>query len=303
MAVVDTISKDYVQEHPDDFANLCIGDKDFTVLEIITPEQPTIEMHQADVLIKVEVDGREALLHIEFQTTDSYDPPMPLRMGGYIMWIAAKYRLLVYSYVIYIRPDAGKNDPGRFTQDLADHRILIEYKVVRLIDMDGQAVLDSNAVGLLPFTPLMERPAGVDAEAWFRRCVQTAARADVPEPSEYIGSMAILGNLVYDMNMILAIVKEETMYELDIIRHLTEKATAEAHQKGIQQGIQQGVQQGVQQSIFEALTLRLQSDAALRFKPALEQIDDPQQLQALLRAAMLANTPEDFQQVLEETEA
>ena len=42
--------------------------------------------------------------------------------------------------------------------------------------------------------------------------------------------------------------------------------------------------------------------AALRFKPTLEQIDDPQQLAALLRAAALANTLEDFQQVLEETE-
>ncbi len=80
------------------------------------------------------------------------------------------------------------------------------------------------------------------------------------------------------------------MYELDIIRHLTEKAAAEARQEALQR------------SVFEVLTLRLRSDDALRFKPALEQIDDPQQLQALLRAAILANTPEDFQQVLEETE-
>ena len=76
------------------------------------------------------------------------------------------------------------------------------------------------------------------------------------------------------------------MYELDIIRHLTEKAATEARQQGI----------------FEVLTLRLPSDAALRFKPALEEIDDLQRLEALLRTAALANTPEDFEQVLEETE-
>ena len=90
--------------------------------------------------------------------------------------------------------------------------------------------------------------------------------------------------------MILASISEETMYELDIIRHLTEKATEKA------------AAEARQQVIFEALTLRLRSDAALRFKPALEQIDDPQRLAALFRAAVLANTPEDFQQVLEETE-
>ena len=124
-------------------------------------------------------------------------------------------------------------------------------------------VLASNAVGLFPFTPLMERPAGVDAEAWFRQCVHAAARADVPDPSEYIGSMAILGNLVYDMEMILTIVSEETMYELDIIRHLTEKAAKENALK----------------YIFEVLTLRLQPDTALRFKPALEEIDDLERLE------------------------
>ena len=82
------------------------------------------------------------------------------------------------------------------------------------------------------------------------------------------------------------------MYELDIIRHLTEKAAAEAHQ--------QGEKERSRKYIFEVLTSRLPSDAALRFKPALEEIDDLQRLDVLLRAAVLANTPEDFQQVLEE---
>ena len=90
------------------------------------------------------------------------------------------------------------------------------------------------------------------------------------------------------------------MYELDIIRYLTEKAAAEAHQQGIQQGIQQGEKERSRKYIFEVLTSRLPSDAALRFKPALEEIDDLQRLDVLLRAAVLANTPEDFQQVLEE---
>ncbi len=296
MPVTDTISKRHVLRNPDDFANLCFDGKEFTVLDIITPEQPTFEMYQGDVLIKVEVDGREALLHIEFQTADSYNPRMPVRMAGYIIQIVETYQLPVYSYVIYIRPDVGENDPGSFVQGFGNHRVLIEYQVIRLIKMDGQAVLDSNAVGLLPFTPLMARPAGVDAEAWFRRCVRAAARADVPNTSEYIASMAILGNLVYDTQMILTIVSEETMYELDIIRHLTEEAAAEARQ----QGREQGEKERSRKYIFEVLTSRLQPDAASRFKPVLEQIDDLQQLDTLLRAAALADTPKDFERVLEE---
>ena len=78
------------------------------------------------------------------------------------------------------------------------------------------------------------------------------------------------------------------LHELDIIRHLTEKAVAEARQ------------QGIQQDIFEVLTLRFPSEAVLHFKPDLEQIDDLQRLKALLRAAILADTPEDFQKALAE---
>ena len=105
----------------------------------------------------------------------------------------------------------------------------------------------------------------------------------------------------------LLYVDEEAMHdlhELDIIQHLTEKASAEARQQGIQQGIQQGKQQGEKESsrkhIFEVLTLRFPSEAVLHFKPALEKIDDLQRLEALFRAAILADTPEDFQKALAE---
>lgn len=84
MASFDTTSKKHVETNPQDFVHLCLGFEatDIEVLEIITPEQPTVEMHQADSLIKTIYNGQEVLVHIEFQTTDSYDPEMPLRMAG-----------------------------------------------------------------------------------------------------------------------------------------------------------------------------------------------------------------------------
>ena len=43
--------------------------------------------------------------------------------------------------------------------------------VIRLADMDGQAVLDAQQTGLLPFTPLMKPPIGVDADEWLHPCI------------------------------------------------------------------------------------------------------------------------------------
>ena len=105
-------------------------------------------MHQADSLIKVMHNSREVLVHFEFQTNDSYDPEMPLRMAGYIIRSIEGYGLPVYSNVIYLRPDAGRNDPGKFQQNLENHNISIEYQVFRLIDLDGDNILDSKIVGV-----------------------------------------------------------------------------------------------------------------------------------------------------------
>ena len=289
MAIFDTVTKTQAQTHPMDFVNYCLNfeQDDVTFVEVIVPEQPTVEMHQADMVIKLELNGKEVLVHFEFQTTDSYDPEMSLRMAGYIIRLIETYELPVYSSVIYLRPDAGRRDRGIYEQNIAGYQILIEYQVLRLIEMEGEQVLDTKPTGLLPFTPLMKRPADVDAEEWLRRCVQTADSVDVPNKPAYLGSLAVLGNLVYESELISNIIQEETMQQPNIIEYWTEKATAEARQ------------QNTREHILEVLTLRLQPDTANLFKPALEAIDDNQRLKQLHRAAILAESAEDFQRALE----
>ena len=294
MASFDTASKKQVETNPQDFVNLCFkfGLPNITVLEVVTPEQPTVEMHQADTLIKASRDDQEVLVHFEFQTIDSYDPEMPLRMAGYIIRAIEVYRLPMYSNVIYLRPDAGNNDPGKFEQNLERHNVSIEYQVFRLIEMNGQEILDLKPVGLIPFTPLMKRPVDMNEEEWLRLCVQTADGIDVPNKPEYLGSLAVLGNLIYDAQTILEIISEETMQQSSIAEYLA----PEAHE----QGVQQGLRESARKHILEALALRLQPNVAEAFKPTLDAIDDLQRLDQLHRAAILAESSEDFRQALNE---
>ncbi len=290
MASFDAASKKQVETNPQDFVDLCFkfGLKNITVLEVVTPEQPTVEMHQADILIKALDNGREVLVHFEFQTTDSYDPEMPLRMAGYIIRAIEVYRLPVYSNVIYLRPDAGRNDPGKFEQNLENHNISIEYQVFRLIEIDGQRILDLKSTGLIPFTPLMKRPADMDAEQWLRQCVQTADSIDVTNKPQYLGSLAILGNLVYDSQTILNIISEETMQQPPIVEYVAPQARL------------QGALQTTRKHILEVLTLRLQFDATQTFKSTLDAIDNLQYLEQLFSAAMRVESPEDFTKILNE---
>ena len=188
--------------------------------------------------------------------------------------------------------NAGNSDSGKFVQNLERHNISIEYQVFRLIEMDGQEILDLKPVGLIPFTPLMKRPIDMDAAQWLRQCVQIADRIDVPNKPEYLGSLAVLGNLVYDAQTILEIISEETMQQSSIAEYLA----PEAHE----QGIQQGAQETIRENILETLAFRLQIEVAQTFKSHLDAINDLQRLKQLFRAAMRVETLEDFMQVLNE---
>ena len=288
MASFDSASKRLVQQNPRDFVAFCFNLRnmtgvEFSDVELITPEQPTVEMRQADVLIQVKLRGKYVLVHFEFQTTDSFDPSMALRMANYILWLVRTYRMDVYSNVIYLRPDAGRNDPGKFEQKIPGNEILVEYRVIRLADMDGQAVLDAQPTGLLPFTPLMKPPVGVDADEWLHRCIQTADTVDMPNKLDTLGVMAVLGNLIYDKEHILDIVRRLTMREAPIVQYFGAHAAREARRK----------------YILKVLELRLHPEATRDFQSTLDTIDDAQGLDELLSAAVLADTLEDFQNALD----
>lgn len=160
-------------------------------------------------------------------------------------------------------------------------------------------MLDARAAGLLPFTPLMKRPMGVNAEDWLRRCVRVADSIEVPNKAEYLACLAVLGNLAYEPQTVLSIISEETMQESTLVQYIAEKATAEALQQGIQQGIQQGEKTRALEDILEVISFRLGALAVQRFKPILYAIDDGQRLKGLFRAALAAENSEDFQQALD----
>ena len=284
MTDFDTVSKKRVQASPKDFVQLSLGPNAVKVLDVLTPEQPTVDVHQTDSVIKVEFNGEVVLVHFEFQTSASTHRPMPQRMAGYIGRAIETYGLPVYSNIIYLRPDAGRRDPGRYVQESPGHRVIIEYKVFRLIELEGQPILDSKNTGLIPFTPLMKPPTGVENEQWLRHCVQTADNLDVPNKAEYLTELAILSGLVYEPQTIRNIISEETMYESSIVRYFAE----------------QGHRAEARENILEVLTLRFQSDVVQTVKLNLEAIDDLQRLKQLHRAAILADRLEDFQQVLAE---
>ena len=288
MAEFDTIAKHLIHAYSADFARLSLQRDDLEVLNVIDTEQPTVKAHRADSLILVCIGGdEEALVHHEFQTTDSKQP-MPLRMAGYIGRGIEQHGLPIYSSVIYLRPDAGRNDPGHYIQERHGFRVLVQYQVIRLSELDGQRILDGRPVGLLPFAPLMQPPAGMDAEAWLRQCVNRAQQVPMDESlkANYMADLAILSGLVYNLETITTVIAEETMYESSVVQYFTEK----------------GIEQGIQESIQEVLALRFQPEDTHQLASRIGLIDDVQRLKQLHRAAIQVPSLEAFRHLLDADE-
>ena len=130
MAEFDIVSKQLFKDYPQDFLRFTLGREDFQILEVIDTELQTVESRDTDIFVRVRIDGEEALAHIEFQTTDSTRVPMPRRMAGYIGRTIESHGLPIYSFVIYLRPDAGQSALGQYLQDRPGFRFLIQHCVI-----------------------------------------------------------------------------------------------------------------------------------------------------------------------------
>ena len=298
MAEFDIVPKYLVQHYPGDFARFALGRDDVERVEVIDPEQLTVQARQTDSLLRVQLSNEAVLVHTEFQAADSTQQPMARRMVGYIGRAVEQYGLPVVSSVIYLRPAAGRRDPGYYLQDRPGHRILVEYQVIRLSELDGQRILESGPVGLWSFAPLM-RPTGRPAD-WLETCMRAvqAQPLDRATKADCLAGMSLLSGLVYGRDTVAAIFLKEGL--MDIIR---ESPVAQyLTQQGIEQGIERGGRERAIEALLDVLEIRFALDAAEPLAACIRGLEDLQRLKQLHRAAIQVESLKAFQALLDADE-
>ncbi len=308
----DIVTKDALQKFPEDILQVVLERTDFQFIEFVDGEFTTVEVRRTDNLIKVQIDDELVLAHIEFQVGDSTNLGMARRNVGYLGRCYERYGLPVLSHVIYFRPNAGRNDPGGYRQDITDYRFIVEYKVLRLIDLDGQSVFETENIGLMPFAPLMQPPAGMEGLQWAVQCNQKTKALSLPSDirSNLLVSQWVMSGLLHPHQAIAGFLQEGIVRESSVYQHLLETAKKETDQQVMQQGIRQGIQQGIQQgteigarqstirNLFAVLEFRFDGRAVQALRPALESIQDLQRLQELHSEALRAENFEAFAHIL-----
>ena len=251
-------------------------------------DQATVRMHHSDMTFHVRLADEEAILHIEAQTDDPTHRPMPLRMLAYSSFLSLEHQKNVYSTVLYFRPPAGRRDLGIYEYgNLQRGGGGFKYNVIRVYDLAGEAFLDADAIGLLPFTALMKPPADTPAEAWVERCIQTTQQASVDKETRgtLLFALSLFGSLVHPPELFQnpiseAIMKESPFYESVV-------------QRSIEQGIEQGATNAKREAVLKLLEHRFGS-VPHSLANDIAQLRHISHLDALFEKVMRAETLNDI---------
>ena len=291
----DTTGKDILNERINEIARFVLNVPDVEVLADLDTEQQLVRAFRTDITKRIRINTRDAVLHIELQLRDSTEKPMWARNAHYHGYLVGEHQLPVYSNVIYFHPNAGRNDPGGYEYNWNGYDYRLSYKVIRLIEIEGQAILEAKMPGLLPFTPLMKPPDDMPLERWVQRCIDTtiATPVDLPMKGTLLYGLFLFGELVHDTGLFEQI-PEAIMQESPFFQRQREKFITE--------GITQGAKEATLKSLLTVLNAKFHAEAVHALTPALENIDGLQRLEELHLNAINANTLDAFTKTLFKSE-
>ena len=282
----DNMGKSLWAEHAVDLSRFVLGEEDVEVLEDLDTEQQTVIARQTDITKRVRVSGHKAILHVELQLRDSTDKPMWARNAQYQGYLVGEHQIPVYSNVIYFHPTAGRNDPGGYTYSWNGYEHTNRYKVIRLIEVEGQAILKKQAPGLLPFTPLMQPPAGMAPERWVQECVDVtrATPVDQQTQADLLYGISVFGGIVYNAELLDRLIPEELMQESKTYQRQRERILRE----------------NTINHISVVLKAKFPADIVNALTPIIQNISDVKRLEELHMAAAQVKNIESFAQMLSE---
>ena len=292
----DIVAKDPFYNFPEDLLRFLMDRLDFEFIEHVDSNLTTVEVRHMDILIKVLLDEEPVLVHCEIQTDDSANPNMVQRNVGYLGRCYEKYGLPIYSYVLYLKSTAGARDPGGYFQDVPGHRFIVEYQVIRLNEIDGEAILELQQPGLMPFTPLMKPPAGMSSMEWTTQCVEKTKTLplDSDERNNILVELWIMSGLRHERQDLITLLQEDTVSNSSVYEMIIERGMERGMEQGIEQGRKLGIKESAIQSILDVLDQRFEMSTELVLTPLLEPINDIQQLRQFLREAIEVEHLENF---------
>ncbi|WP_341531813.1 Rpn family recombination-promoting nuclease/putative transposase (plasmid) [Nostoc sp. UHCC 0302] len=208
----DNTAKYLAELYPAEFAKwlLIPEPQEVTVLKT----ELSLEPIRADFVTFLQTTNR--ILHVEFQTLATSNPPIPLRILDYYVRLTRQYRKPVTQVVIFLQETS---DLLAFTEEYTDEQTTHRYRVIRLWEQDSTFFLDNPA--LLPLAPLTRTDSPA---ALLSQVSQRVARiSDRKEKQNIAGCTEIFAGLRFEKDLIHQFLREDIMQESVIYQDILQK--------------------------------------------------------------------------------
>lgn len=300
MPITDTPLKVAFRGLAPEFAAWLLGVREVAAVFLEDVELPA-SARRADTVYRVTLpDGRQTLLHLEFQGHGS-ERSMPIRMLEYMSRLSARDAgrepLPLTSVVLYIGEGTGRDDEG-------EHQILSldgqpaltwRYRVLRLWEMEPEELLAQDRPALLTLVGFTHLEAGEAAEVLPEVVKRISQIEDSGQRQRII---TLLMSLLMDEELIQMVesVVKEIGGELYIDSPYLRRIRAEGRAEGVEQGIERGLRRATLNAVLARFDLSM--SAYERIERQLEAINDDDLLDELHQAAIRAETLEAFEETL-----
>ncbi|MBV9258610.1 MAG: hypothetical protein JO215_11375 [Ktedonobacteraceae bacterium] len=273
----DDAMKRLVRENPQHFVGWLLKGAQFKDFLSIELKSWTIE---ADTLLCVVLaDGKELLLHIEFQSTD--DTNMAQRLLEYNVLATREHKKNVYSCVIYLRKANNVPESPLIWTTPDGYEILrFHFVVIKLWELSAEDIMEMGLIGLLPLIPLTKNGKEYTT-------TEKMIEAIVVEQPGLLEWAKIFAGLVFkDKADHEWLERKFAMYN-DIISESW--VIQEAVQKGKLEGLRIGILTFIQSNFPELVDLT---------KKQIDSVTDPALLEILLTQVNSAKSTQDILRAL-----
>ncbi len=302
MGDLDHKMKTIVSEAPQDFVTWLIGNANYKAE--YSPRFASRDV-ESDILLLIELNGEQCLLHIEFQKRRHFK--MAYRLWEYNTLATQKYGFPVYSIVIYLQKDNGlARSPYTVEWPLGEIIHSFQFKVITMWNIRAEELFGLGLKGLLPLIPLTE---GGNKRESVKRVIHELA-PEGEEPDRELLSLAYgFASLALEderdkdwlrrtFRMLKDILKDTWAFQ-ELMQEGREVGRQEGREVGRQEGRQEGQEAAFQQAL-EAEKQTLLFYIRTRFPaltPFAEQqsmlLKTPDAMQALMRNIILSQNEEE----------
>jgi len=253
----------------------------------------SLPVRPVDFVHRIEYEGQEYILHIEFQL--KHETNFPRRMHSYHGALTEQFKLPVLTLALYLKPRSSPL-PNEYTVSLGDRVVnRFSYPVLRLWDYVDE-IRSGQYRELAPLLVTLVQTPDEHTLNEERELIMTESvehkRADL------LALAVMVAARYFDKPFLRQFFREE-------VEQMRESSFIEDWiQEGIEQGIEQGIKQGRMKGAVQTQHETILQILNMRFNPSWQQIeslmqqlkaiDDPTRLRKLVDHALRDVTLTDF---------